>query len=251
MEYSIKELSKIAGVSARTLRYYDEIGLLKPSRTSEAGYRYYGPKELELLQQILFYRQRGFCLEKIADVLYNHDFDIMGALNEHLEDLKHQRMKIEGVISAVERTIASMKGEITMSDCERFEAFKQDMIEKNEKRYGQEVRERYGDKRMDESNRKMLQMTPEDYEQFRKLEQEILDGLEEAVRAGTMHDSEEGRRIVLLHREWLEMTTPRYTSQMHRGLANMYVADERFHIYYDKEIPGCAEFLKNAIMYWS
>ncbi|UWP60339.1 MerR family transcriptional regulator [Ruminococcus gauvreauii] len=251
MEYSIKELSKMAGVSARTLRYYDEIGLLKPLRTSDAGYRFYGPGELDLLQQILFYRQRGFCLEKIADVLYNHDFDVMRALNEHLEDLKRQRMSIESVISAVERTIASMKGEITMSDHEKFEVLKQDMVEKNEKEYGREVRERYGDQQVNEYNRKMLQMTPEDYEQFQKLEQEITDGLKEAVREGAGYDSEKGRRIVLLHREWIEMTTPGYTSQMHKGLAEMYVADERFCMYYDKEIPGCAEFLKNAIVHWA
>ena len=251
MEYSIRELSKIAGVSARTLRYYDEIGLLKPSRTSEAGYRYYGPEELDLLQQILFYRERGFGLEKIADVLYNSEFDIMRALDEHLEDLKHRRMRVDNVISAVERTIASMKGDIIMSDQEKFEAFKQNMVEKHEKVYGQEVRERYGDQQADEANQKMLQMTPEAYEKLKNLEQEILNRLKAAVSASIPTDDEEAHRIMLLQREWLEMTCPRYTSQMHKGLAGMYVADERFRMYYDKELAGCAEFLKNAIIRWA
>ena len=65
MEYSIKELSELAGISARTLRYYDEIGLLKPSGVNDAGYRYYGEREVESLQQILFYRERGFELKTI------------------------------------------------------------------------------------------------------------------------------------------------------------------------------------------
>ena len=73
MEYSIRELSELAGVSARTLRYYDEIGLLKPSRTSDAGYRFYGEKEVELMQQILFYRERGLELEQIAQIFRNPD----------------------------------------------------------------------------------------------------------------------------------------------------------------------------------
>ena len=80
MKYSIRKLSELAGVSARTLRYYDEIGLLKPLEVSEAGYRYYGEHELALLQQILFYRERGFDLKQIRKILYQDDFDIMHAL---------------------------------------------------------------------------------------------------------------------------------------------------------------------------
>ena len=69
MAYGIRELSELAGVSARTLRYYDEIGLLKPLYVSEAGYRFYGEQEAEALQQILFYRERGFCLKQIHEIL--------------------------------------------------------------------------------------------------------------------------------------------------------------------------------------
>ena len=91
LKYSIRKLSELAGVSARTLRYYDEIGLLKPSEISEAGYRYYGERELALLQQILFYRERGFDLKQIRKILYQDDFDIMRALKEHLRELEEQK----------------------------------------------------------------------------------------------------------------------------------------------------------------
>lgn len=94
LKYSIRKLSELAGVSARTLRYYDEIGLLKPSEISEAGYRYYGERELALLQQILFYRERGFDLKQIRKILYQDDFDIMRALKEHLRELEEQKAHV-------------------------------------------------------------------------------------------------------------------------------------------------------------
>ena len=103
--YSIRKLSELAGVSARTLRYYDEIGLLKPSEISEAGYRYYGERELALLQQILFYRERGFDLKQIRKILYQDDFDIIRALKEHLRELEEQKAHVESLIRTVEQTI--------------------------------------------------------------------------------------------------------------------------------------------------
>lgn len=90
MEYGIRELSEIAGVSARTLRYYDEIGLLKPLYVNEAGYRFYGKEELDMLQQILFYRERGLELKMIKQILYQKDFDIANALKDHLLELENQ-----------------------------------------------------------------------------------------------------------------------------------------------------------------
>ena len=85
MEYSIRQLAALAGVSTRTLRYYDEIHLLKPARVNEAGYRYYGEKEVALLQQILFYRERDLGLEVISKILAQPNFDIERALYEHLK----------------------------------------------------------------------------------------------------------------------------------------------------------------------
>ena len=173
MEYSIREVSEIAGISARTLRYYDSIGLLKPAFVQESGYRYYGERELEMLQQILFYRERGFKLDQIAEILYSEDFDVMSALDEHLAELKKEQARIQSMITTVKKTIASMKGEITMNDRERFEAFKKDAVQKNEEAYGQEIRSRYGDEEVDASNQKMLNMTKEEYQRFQALSQEL------------------------------------------------------------------------------
>ncbi|HBF65718.1 MAG TPA: MerR family transcriptional regulator [Clostridium sp.] len=250
MEYSIKELSEMAGVSARTLRYYEEIGLLLPLHTNEAGYRFYGEKEVELLQQILFYKERGFGLEEIKSIVYEKDFDILFALHSHLEELENQKHRLEGLIDIVKKTISAKKGEREMSDKERFEIWKEKVIQENEEKYGQEVREKYGDASMEEATQKMRDMTEGEYGKFKTLEEEILARLKEAVTQGITPESKEGKQIVLLHKDWLGMTWKSYSKEKHLGIVNMYVMDERFTAYYDKEIRGCAEFLRKAAVYW-
>lgn len=245
--YSIRELSELAGVSTRTLRYYDEIGLLKPLYANDAGYRFYGEREAALLQQILFYRERGFELKQIQQILFQPDFDICHALRDHLRDLKEKRKQIDRLIDTVEQTIAAEEGEISMSDRQKFEAFKKDLVEKNEERYGAEMRAAYGNEALDMSNRKMLSMTEEQWERFTQLEREIKERLQQGVREGLKPESEEAGQIAALHKEWLCMTWKKYTPQMHRGLAELYEADERFRSYYDKEAKGCTSLLCAAI----
>lgn len=242
MEYGIKELSELAGVSARTLRYYDEIGLLLPLRTNAAGYRFYGEKEVELLQQILFYRERGLGLDQIKNIMYQKDFDILSALYGHLEELENQKKRLDGLISIVKKTILTKKGEGVMSDKERFEILRKKMIQENEGKYGQEVREKYGDASMEAATQKIKNMSERDFEHFQKLENEILLRLRDGVASGKMPEDEEGRAIVLLHKEWLGMTWKTYSKQAHKGLAEMYVKDARFTAYYDKKVQGCGDF---------
>lgn len=251
MEYGIRELSELAGVSARTLRYYDQIGLLKPLYVNGAGYRFYGEKELDTLQQILFYRERGFDLKRIKKILYQKDFNIAHALEEHLLELENERKRVDALIRTVKRTLLSMKGECEMSDQEKFEAFKERVVREHEEKYGAEVRAKYGDEEIDASHRKILNMTEADYERFQSLGREIRTRLEEGVIAGIHPESEEARRIVVLHKEWLGNTWKEYTAEAHKAIANMYISDERFKLYYDREVPGCAELLEKAIRFWA
>lgn len=250
MEYGIRELSQLAGVSARTLRYYDEIGLLKPLYISEAGYRFYGENEVNLLQQILFYRERGFDLKRIRQILYETEFNLLDALEEHLKELEQQKNHMDTLIWTVKQTILSMKGETAMSDTDKFTAFKERILQENETRYGQEARKKYGAAQVEASNRKLLNMSLEQWEHFQALEQEILQRLEAGVQTGMAPDSREAGEIVRLHKEWLMMTWRQYSKEAHIGLAVMYVADERFTRYYDRNIKGCARFLKQAIVHW-
>lgn len=251
MKYSIRELSELAGVSARTLRYYDQIGLLKPLYTNEAGYRYYGEKEVALLQQILFYRARGFELRRIQQIVYHNDFDIMQALEEHLLELEEHRAHTEALIDTVKQTILAMKGEIVMSDKERFSAFKERVVKENEDKYGTEIREKYGSEQIDASNKRLLNMSEKDWEQFKSLENEIYESLKAGVLSGIKPDSDEAGRIAALHKEWLCMTWKHYSADSHKGIAAMYIADERFKQYYDKEVSGCAQLLEQAVGFWA
>lgn len=246
MEYSINKLSKMAGISTRTLRYYDEIGLLSPKRISNNDYRIYGKNEVELLQQILFFRELGMPLDKIKKIIWSKDYDGILALQGHLSALKAKREKIELLIENVEKTISASKGEITMSDKEKFEGFKKNLITENEKAYGKEIREKYSDDVMDASNAKMMNLTAEQYEKSQALSCQINDLLLTAFEQGDP-SSELAQKVCELHKEWLGYFWQHYSKEAHLGLAQTYVDDPRFKKYYDDIAVGCAGFLCNAI----
>ena len=145
MEYTVNRLAQISGVSKRTLRYYDEIGLLRPERVNPNGYRIYGQMQVDLLQQILFYRELGLPLEEIREIIKNPGFDREKALEDHLTALLQKKRQTEILISNVKKTLDSMKGRAMMSDEEKFEGFKRDLIKENEEKYGREVRKAYGE----------------------------------------------------------------------------------------------------------
>jgi len=250
MEYTIQKLSQMAGISTRTLRYYDEIGLLKPARINSSGYRIYGQKEVDLLQQIMFYRKLGVELASIKEILNSKDFDELTALEEHLAKLLAQKRQLEILIANVTKTMEYKKGLIEMSDKEKFEGFKKKLIDENEQKYGKEIREKYGNEQVDESNRKLLNMTKEQYDSFKKLEEELLDTLEQALDSGDPA-GELAQKAADLHRQWLCFTWPNYSKEAHAGLAQMYVEDERFSAYYDKRKPGMAKFLRDAVMIYT
>lgn len=250
MEYSINELSKLAGVSARTLRYYDEIDLLKPTRISDAGYRYYDEKQVDKLQQILFYKERGVELKTIRQIIHDKNFDMIKAMEEHLLSLEKQKEETESLIQTVKKTILYMKGQCEMSDKEKFQALKEKMISDNENTYGVEARQKYGDESVDASNKNWMNLSEEKFERWQQLDKEILEKLEAAVLANAKADSEAAKEIAKLHKEWIMISLPQYNEQMHKGIAAMYVADERFTKYYDKNVGGCAAFLSDAVKFW-
>lgn len=246
MQYSINKLARLAGVSTRTLRYYDQIELLTPQRISSNGYRVYGQKEVDLLQQILFYRELEVPLDEIKRIVSAKDYDGIAALQSHLLALKAKRTQIEALIASVEKTIAASKGEIVMSDREKFESFKQKMVDENERQYGKEIREKYGDSVIDDSNAKLLGLTAEQYESAQALSRKINESIKIAFEQGDP-SSELAQQVCAMHREWLEYSWNHYSKEAHLGLAQTYVADPRFKKYYDDIEEGCAEFLRDAL----
>lgn len=246
MEYASNQVSKMSGVSARTLRYYDEIGLLKPARIASSGYRIYGQDELDTLQQILFYKEMGFSLTDIRKLLSTADFNREQAFMNHLAELSKKRERLDTLIETVTKSIAAMRGEQTMSDNEKFEGFKKAMIDENERQYGTEIREKYGEEAIDHTNARIRGMTHERYAEGERLRQEAEDTLKAALETGDPA-GELAQKACDLHGKWLAVFQPEYNKAYHKSLGELFVADERFKAYYDKIAPGCAEFLRAAI----
>ncbi|WP_315168608.1 MerR family transcriptional regulator [Metaclostridioides mangenotii] len=246
MEYTVNKLSKLAGISSRTLRFYDEIELLKPSRVNSSGYRIYGEKEVNKLQQILFYRELGLKLDSIKHIVNSIEFDELGALKDHHKNLIEKKQQIELLLANVEKTIKLKEGKVKMSDKEKFEGFKDKLISENDKKYGDEIREKYGKESIDESYKKFKGMSEDDYQAMDEMSKEILKKLNEAYKIGDPK-SHLAHEVADLHRRWLGYTWSSYSKEAHRVLAQMYVDDERFTAYYDRDQPGLAEFLRDAI----
>lgn len=248
MEYTVNRLAQVSGVSKRTLRYYDEIGLLRPERVNPNGYRIYGQMQVDLLQQILFYRELGLPLEEIREIVKNPGFDREKALEEHLTALLQKKRQTEILIYNVRKTLDSMKGRVIMSDKEKFEGFKRDLIKENEEKYGREVREAYGEEAVEASNRKFAGMSKEEWKKQEDLSGEIMETLKAAMAEGDPA-GKTAQKACDLHRQWLCMfwSDSAYSREAHRGMGEMYAADERFKAYYDRIQDGAAEFLRDAL----
>lgn len=247
MEYTIKKIAELSGISTRTLRYYDEINLLKPARINSSGYRIYGTKEIDKLQQILFYRSLDMKLEDIQTLLGTPNYDPQHALQDHYQKLLEKRRQMDHLILTVEKTLRYQKGELIMTDKEKFIGFKQEKLQKNEASYGQEIREKYGEETVKASNQKWLNLSEADFNQMETAEKELIDALKVVMETKDYH-SQEAETVFSKHKEWLSYTSPTYLAEMHRGLGQMYVTDERFAAYYNNRAGANAAQALNEII---
>ena len=198
MEYTMNKLTKMSGVSTRTLRYYDEIGLLKPARVASSGYRIYGVEQVDTLQQILFYRELDFSLEDIRKLLSAPDFERGQAFASHLSALQKKREQLDTLILNVTKSITALKGETIMTDQEKFEGFKQKLIDENEQKYGEEVRAKYGNTAVDESNATFRGLTKEQYDKGEQLRIEIEKTLKAALKPVTLRVSWHKKPVIYI-----------------------------------------------------
>ena len=250
MEYTIQKLSRLAGVSTRTLRYYDQIDMLKPARINSSGYRIYGQAEVDRLQQIMFFRELELSLEHIKNLMTAPAYDGTKSLKEHRERLIDRRSQLDVLIANVEKTIATTEGKMTMTNTEKFEGFKKKLVENNEKQYGAEIRSKYGNDQVDRSNEKVRNMSQADYDAVTSLSERLATVLTAAIQTGDPA-GELGQQAAELHKQWLTYYWSEYSKEAHAGVAQMYVDDERFTAYYDKIHPGAAVFLRDAILVYT
>ncbi|MFT8311107.1 MAG: TipAS antibiotic-recognition domain-containing protein [Sporolactobacillus sp.] len=249
MNYTIKQLSDLAGVSGRTLRFYDKINLLKPESINTSGYRIYGPKQVDRLQQILFFRELKFSLKEISDILSADDFNRVDALTEQRKKLIAEKKRLDQLIATIEKTLASQKGETVMSDQEKFVGFKKKMLDQNEQKYGKELREKYGEEAVKKSNQQFANISKEDYEKTVMIQNEMFENLREALNLDDPASSC-AQKAADLHRQWLSFFWPKgtYSKKAHAGLVQMYVDDPRFATYYENNVAiGAAKMLRDAV----
>jgi DNA-binding transcriptional MerR regulator len=238
--FTVKQLSKLAGVTPRTLHHYDAIGLLKPSRVGDNGYRYYGEESLLRLQQILFYRELDIPLEDIKKILGRRDFDVLGALRSHKDALKKQVTRLNRLIQTVDNTINHLKGNTIMSEKSYFEGFSEEEQEK----YAQEAEELYDAESVRESNRKWKTYSAAKKEAIMAEGKAVYTDMIAAMPKGAA--SADVQAIVERWRRHLEyFWTPNLDQLI--GLANGYNDDPRFKANFDKMHPGLAEFMRAAV----
>lgn len=246
--YSIGEMARIAGVSVRALRLYEEAGLVVPARRVN-GYRSYSEADARRLARVLAMKDCGLSLATIGTLLGGSSEEDLGtALSRHLESLQGQRLQLDDAIRHTQVAMARVERMREMSAEQAFEAMKREYVRDNEARYGVEARRRYGGDAVDGANASLMGMNRRAWDERERLEREVLDRLAKAM-GGDDPDTDEARELVSLHRRWVGMhwgTEPALEAYL--GLARGYLTDERFVKYYDSAAgKGATEFLVQSI----
>lgn len=242
----IHEVAKQLQISKRTVRHYEQIGLLEVNINEENGYRNYSEQQLKQLQEIVYYRSLNISLKDIRQLLQASNEQIKDFLQQHLKTLLVEQQQLTSIIKQVQTTIKVMEEDKMAND---FEQVKQGWISKNEAQYGKEIRERHGEESVMATYGKLKDMTEEQFQAAQQLEETLFERLTEAMA----DDSNElYLEIGELHKRWLSFYWPKYTKQAHVGLAQMYVLDERFTAYYDEKVgDGATQLLFDAITQYS
>ena len=232
--YSVKQLAELAGISIRTLHYYDEIGLLPPARVEDNGYRRYDQESLLTLQQILFYRELGLNLKEIAEVITRPDFEIVQALKSHKVNLGQKAQRLAGLIDTVENTIRHLEGDLKMSEKELFSGFS----EEQQKEYFKEAETLFDPKLVHQSQRRWESYSQAEKDAVRAEGKEIHLAILEQMDKGA--DSPEVQEQVAELHKYFVRSYYDCTFEIFRGLGQMWVDDPRFNEVYEKIKPGFA-----------
>ncbi|WP_213423477.1 MerR family transcriptional regulator [Bhargavaea massiliensis] len=236
----VSEVAELTGISIRTLHHYDRIGLLSPEHVTGAGYRQYSERDLETLQQILFFRELGFPLKRIGEILKSPDFEREEALVLQREALLEKRVRLDRMIQTLEKTIQDAKGEIEMTDQEKFDGFD---FTKNP--YEEEARKRWGDEAVDRSNQTLANMGPEGQKQIGAQ----MEALFRKLAAMRLQDpaSDEVQQAIGEWHAFLNSMGHTYSPEAFKGLGQLYIEDERFTKNMDKFGDGFARFMAEAM----
>jgi DNA-binding transcriptional MerR regulator len=242
--HTVGQVAGLARVSVRALRHYDEIGLLEPSKRSDAGYRLYTLEDLERLQQILFYKELGFGLDDIGRIMTDPGFDRGEALLRQRELIVEKALRFEALLALIDRTITADEGGIRMTKEEMFELFGDfDPAEHED-----EVKEAWGNTdAYRESSRRSKRYTKEDWARFKTEGEQQMARMIDLFDAGVAPDAPEAMDVAEAARLQIDTWFYPCSHEMHCGLAKLYIADARFTAYYDDHRSGLAVWFHDAI----
>jgi MerR family transcriptional regulator, thiopeptide resistance regulator len=244
MAITVGELSRLTGITVRALHHYDEIGLVRPSQRTAAGYRLYDDADVLRLQQVLVLRELGMPLDEIAAALDTGDRDRAALLRRHRAALVEKRGQLDQMLASVDAALAMMEGQRAMTNDDMkklFDGF-------DPAQYEDEAKERWGHTdAYKESQRRTKSYGKAEWEQIKREADVIYQRLADLMAAGTAVDDPAVQAAVAEHRAHITRWFYPCSAEIHRGLGEMYVADPRFTANLDKVTPGFARFLRNAI----
>lgn len=227
---TIKEMAQLTGVSQRTLRYYEEVDLLKPASHTAAGYRQYGEAEVEILREILLYRSLGLPIKKIQTILHQPEKIRQQVLLNHQEKLAAEKNKVTEQLALLAQHLLDYKGVQRMGTEEKFASLKAQIIAENEANYGVEVEKKYGAAAQKNANQHWQKLDEASLNKLEATEATLIKSLQEYLAAP---NEALGKEIFQLHQAWLKISVPKYSLALHSGLGQLYLADPRFTAYYD------------------
>ncbi len=240
MSYTVKQLAKMAGVSARTLHFYDEVGLLKPAQYGENGYRYYEDADMLRLQQILFYKELDFRLEEIRAIISAPDFDLVSALEGHRASLIKRAERLAHLIQTIDHTILHLKGKAEMSKKQFFEGFD----EKQEAEYEKEALEMYDPETVRASYKRWKSYTAADKQRIGEEGNAVYEAFLAAIPLGPASPQAQAAAAAW-HKHMQYFWSP--NDEQLLGIASLYTDDPRFRKNYDRIDPRLAEFVREAV----
>jgi DNA-binding transcriptional MerR regulator len=245
MGYSVGDLARLAGVSVRTLHHYDQIGLLPPSGRTASGYRRYAYADLERLQRILAYRELGFSLDEVAKILDDPDLDPVEHLRRQHTLVAEKVQRLQQQLAAIEKAMEARQMGIKLNPEEMFEVFG----DSDPNEYAEEAGQRWGETdAYRESQRRAASYGKQDWLRIKAEGEQVRQRLIAAMRAGLAASSTEAMDAAEEHRQQISRWFYDCGYDIHRGLAEMYVADPRFTANYENAAPGLAQYLHDAIL---
>jgi DNA-binding transcriptional MerR regulator len=243
--YTVGQVAKLSGVTIRTLHHYDAVSLLSPSERAPTGYRLYRDADLDRLQQVLLYRELGFGLDAIAEILRDPGSDPTAHLRRQHALLSERINQLQAMSAAVQRVLEAHRMGIAMTPEERAEVFgafrPEDYAAEAEQRWG-------GTDAWTQSTRRTSEYGKPEWQAITEESAAIERGLAQLLAAGETADSESAMDLADQHRQHISRWFYECSYEIHRGLGEMYLAEERFSAHYDATEPGLARYLRDAIV---